>query len=122
MSANHLLRCSECSLVAAPAEWHCSSCEGLLRIEWTSAPGRERVGAEIVLVDGPRSAVTEAALAEVARSGAYYAGHNANPYFAAGMATFAYELIEQLGTDLPRHLVFPTGGGSLVVGAYAGFR
>jgi threonine synthase len=38
------------------------------------------------------------------------------------MATFAYELIEQLWTDQPRHLIFPTGGGSLVVGAYEGFR
>jgi threonine synthase len=244
MSANHLLRCSQCSLVAAPADWRCRTCGGLLRIEWTSAPARERVdlnrwgvwryrpllpdlrsssiithgegatplvwldrwatahrldrvgvkleyisptgsfkdrgttilvsravdlgleqivedssgnagasvaayatraglpvaifvpaaapaakraqiervGAAMVPVDGSRSAVTEAALAEVDKSGAYYAGHNANPYFAAGMATFAYELIEQLWTDLPRHLVIPTGGGSLVVGAHEGFR
>jgi threonine synthase len=81
-----------------------------------------RVGATIVPVDGSRTAVTDAALAEVARSGAYYAGHNANPFFTAGMATFAYELIEAFGTDLPQHLVIPTGGGSLVVGALAGFR
>jgi threonine synthase len=244
MSANHLLRCSTCGLIAAPGDWRCSTCGGLLRIEWTSAPLRERidlnragvwryrpllpdlrsssiitlgegatplvwldrwatahrldrvgvkleyinptgsfkdrgtttlvsraielgldrivedssgnagasvaayaaraglpatifvpitsppakraqierVGAAIVLVDGPRSAVTDAALTEVGASGAYYAGHNANPYFVAGMATFAYELIEQLWTDLPRHLIFPTGGGSLVVGAHEGFR
>jgi threonine synthase len=38
------------------------------------------------------------------------------------MATFAYELIEAFGPDLPRHLVIPTGGGSLVVGAFEGFR
>ena len=80
-----------------------------------------RVGAEIVPIDGPRAAVTEAALAEVARSGAYYAGHNANPYFVAGMATFAYELIEDLGASMPRHLVIPTGGGSLCVGSFEGF-
>ena len=81
----------------------------------------ERVGATVVPVDGSRLAVTEAALAEVARSGAYYAGHNANPFFVAGMATFAYELIEELGTS-PRHLVIPTGGGSLCVGSFDGFR
>lgn len=79
-----------------------------------------RAGATIVMVDGPRSAVTDAAIAEVARSGAYYAGHNANPYFVAGMATFAYELIEAFGSALPRHLFIPTGGGSLLVGAYSG--
>jgi threonine synthase len=81
-----------------------------------------RVGATVVPIDGSRAAVTEAALADVAASGAYYAGHNANPYFTAGMASFAYELLEADGGRLPRHLVIPTGGGSLVVGAYDGFR
>jgi len=81
-----------------------------------------RVGATIVPVDGPRAAATDAALAEVARAGAYYAGHNANPYFTAGMATFAYELIEAFGAVLPTHLVIPTGGGSLCVGCFDGFR
>src|SRR5207253_10160987 len=81
-----------------------------------------RMGATIVAVEGSRAAVTEAALADVAASGAYYAGHNANPYFTAGMATFAYELIEAFGAaELPRHLIIPTGGGSLVVGAFDGF-
>ncbi len=92
----------------------------------SSAPAAKRaqiarVGATIVPVDGPRSAVTEAALTDVDRTGAYYAGHNANPYFAAGMASFAYELIETFGAQLPRHLIVPTGGGSLVVGCFDGF-
>jgi threonine synthase len=82
----------------------------------------ERVGAAIVPVEGTRAAVTDAALDDVDRSGAYYAGHNANPYFAAGMMTFAFELIEAFGARLPRHLVIPTGGGSLLVGCFDGFR
>jgi threonine synthase len=81
-----------------------------------------RVGATIVPIEGSRSAVTEAALVEVARGGAYYAGHNLNPYFAAGMMSFAFELIEAFERALPRHLVIPTGGGSLLVGAFEGFR
>ncbi len=80
-----------------------------------------RVGARVVLIEGSRAAVTAAALAEVARGGTYYAGHNANPYFAAGMASFAYELIEAFAPVLPDHLVIPTGGGSLLVGVYLGF-
>lgn len=82
----------------------------------------ERVGAEIVPIEGSRAAVTDAALAEVARTGAYYAGHNANPYFLAGMTTFAYELIEAFGAEPPDHLVIPTGGGSLLVGVAEGYR
>ncbi|MGH2461746.1 MAG: pyridoxal-phosphate dependent enzyme [Chloroflexota bacterium] len=81
-----------------------------------------RVGATVVPIEGSRQAVTQAALAEVAHSGAYYAGHNANPFFVAGMTTFAYELIEELAGSPPRHLVIPTGGGSLCVGCFDGFR
>lgn len=82
----------------------------------------QRVGAAIVPVEGSRAAVTDAALAEVSRTGAYYAGHNANPAFLAGMATFGYELIEWFGETAVDDLVIPTGGGSLLVGAYEGFR
>lgn len=81
-----------------------------------------RTGAEIVPVLGSRAAVADAALGEVARSGAYYAGHNANPYFLAGMSTFAYELIETFGHEPPAHVVIPTGGGSLLVGCFDGYR
>jgi threonine synthase len=82
----------------------------------------QRTGATIVSIEGPRALVTEAALAEAERTGAYYIGHNANPFFEAGMATFVYELIEQLNGERPAHLVLPTGGGSLLVGAYAGWH
>src|SRR5205807_9984686 len=47
------------------------------------APKRDqitRVGAAIAPIAGRRAAVTEAALDDVRRTGAYYAGHNANPY------------------------------------------
>lgn len=81
-----------------------------------------RVGARIVQVEGSRAEVTAAALAAVELGGGYYVGHNLNPYFLAGMTTFAFELIEAFGSTLPNHLVIPTGGGSLVVGAFEGYR
>jgi threonine synthase len=81
----------------------------------------QRTGATIVSIEGHRALVTEAALAEAEQTGAYYIGHNANPFFEAGMATFLYELMEQLSGEQPAHLVLPTGGGSLLVGTYTGW-
>src|SRR5947209_7083970 len=54
-------------------------------------------GASVELVLGDRSASTEAAIAEVRRSGAMYASHIYDPMFLHGTKTFAFELWEQLG-------------------------
>ncbi len=82
----------------------------------------ERAGARVVPIAGNRAAVTSAALADVDATGAYYAGHNANPYFAEGMKTFAFEVLEEFAARLPTHLVFPVGGGSLYWGCFEGLR
>src|SRR5437899_2428581 len=76
------------------------------------APARRRAG----------SPPSDAALAACEGGDAYYVGHNVNPFFSFAMATFAYELIEALGPDLPEHLVMPVGGGSLYVGNWLGLR
>lgn len=78
-------------------------------------------GARLVRMPGPREAVAAAAMADTA-DGAYYAGHNTNPYFVEGTRTFAFEVAEQFGMDLPEHVIMPVGGGSLFVGAWLGFR
>jgi len=80
-----------------------------------------QTGARLVVVPGPREQATEAA-EEAARAGAYYAGHNRNPFFLAGLKTWAYEVFEQLGGKAPADCVFPVGGGSLLIGAHRGFK
>ena len=77
-------------------------------------------GARLVRVPGPREAVAEAAVADPAE-GAYYAGHNTNPYFVEGTRTFAFEVAEQFAMAPPEHVIMPVGGGSLFVGAWLGF-
>jgi threonine synthase len=76
----------------------------------------------VVRVPGSRQAVTDAATEAAERGDAYYVGHNVNPYFSFAMTTFAYELVELLGADLPEHVVMPVGGGSLYVGCWLGLR
>ncbi|MBI4410286.1 MAG: pyridoxal-phosphate dependent enzyme, partial [Gemmatimonadetes bacterium] len=43
------------------------------------------------------------------------------PYRAEGKKTMAYELFEQLGGRLPDVIVFPTGGGTGLVGMWKAF-
>lgn len=79
----------------------------------------ERYGAELIPVEGPRSAAAQAVLAEVEK-GAVYASHAYLPFGLAGIATIAYELWEALGSA-PGCVVAPVGQGGLLLGIRRGF-
>ena len=79
-------------------------------------------GAHTHLIEGPRQAATDAAVAYCEAGGMVYASHNLSPYFLEGTKTFAYEAARQLADDPPRHLVAPVGNGSLATGPWKGFR
>ncbi len=77
-------------------------------------------GAEVVTVAGPRSAATEA-VRQRAEAGVVYASHACQPHELAGVATLAFEIVEQLG-DAPGSVVSPAGQGSLLLGMHRGFE
>ncbi len=77
-------------------------------------------GARVVTVPGPREDVARAA--QDAAAGACYASHNWNPFFVEGVKTYALEVWEQLGGQAPDVVLVPCGFGSLVLGAWMGFR
>ena len=79
-------------------------------------------GAQAHLIDGDRQAVTDAATEFARCNGMVYASHNLSPYFTEGTKVFAYEVVEQFGKELPKHIVIPVGNGSLLIGAHRGFR
>lgn len=81
----------------------------------------ETYGARVTRVLGPREAATTAAL-KALNEGSTYASHLWHPLFQAGTETFAFELWEQLGRRGPDVIVFPVGAGSLLLGAWRGFR
>jgi threonine synthase len=81
----------------------------------------EAYGAELVPVPGSRADAARAAEA-AARAGSYYASHYWSPFVLEGLKTFAYELAEQLGWRAPDNLIFPSGHGTFLLGAYFGFR
>ena len=77
-------------------------------------------GARVTTVPGPREGVARAA--QDAAAGGCYASHNWSPFFVEGVKTYAFELWDQLGGRAPDAVVVPCGFGSLVLGAWAGFR
>lgn len=78
-------------------------------------------GAKTHLIEGNRQDVTDAAMEFAERNSIVYASHNLSPYFTEGTKTFAYEIAEQFGGELPQHIVIPVGNGSLLIGAHRGF-
>jgi threonine synthase len=77
-------------------------------------------GANLVTTPGSREDTTRAAMA--AAETIFYASHNWNPFFVAGLKTAAYEIAEQMNWQAPDWIVSPVGGGNLLVGLYEGFR
>ncbi len=47
---------------------------------------------------------------------------NIRPYYAEGSKTFGFEIAEQLGWKLPKHIVVPMAGGSLICKIYKAFE
>ena len=91
--------------------------------DYASGPKRDQIeayGAELVPIPGPRSEATKAALG-VAGDGSVYASHAHLPHVIAGMATIAFEIAEALGR-VPGAFVLPVGQGTLLYGAYLGFK
>jgi threonine synthase len=76
------------------------------------------LGAELIKISGPRSAVTEAAL--TAARDAYDVGHARDDAFLEGTKTIAYELFEELGDEL-HDVVTPVGQGTVLIGLAMGF-
>jgi len=79
-------------------------------------------GATIHAIEGTREEAAAAAIDRVEREGAFYASHVYNPLFYEGMKTYAYEIFEGLGGKAPDVLVMPVGNGTLLLGAYQGFK
>ena len=47
---------------------------------------------------------------------------NIRPYYAEGSKTYGYEIAEQLGWRVPKHIVVPCAGGSLITKIWKGLK
>lgn len=78
-------------------------------------------GANVTLVDGFITDTGKLSAAAAKERGLFDLSTLREPYRAEGKKTMGYELAEQLGWELPDVIVYPTGGGTGIVGIWKAF-
>ncbi|HVZ77949.1 MAG TPA: threonine synthase, partial [Gemmatimonadaceae bacterium] len=79
------------------------------------------LGADLQLVDGHIGDAGKLARAFAAESGYFDVSTLREPYRIEGKKTMGIEVAEQLGWRLPTHIVYPTGGGTGLIGMWKVF-
>jgi threonine synthase len=78
-------------------------------------------GAEVTLVDGLITDAARVAAENGSALGWYDVSTLKEPYRLEGKKTMAYELAEQMGWTYPDWILYPTGGGTGMVGMWKAF-
>jgi threonine synthase len=82
----------------------------------------ELYGAEVTLVDGLITDAGRVAAERGAPLGWYDVSTLKEPYRIEGKKTMGYEIAEQMGWTLPDWILYPTGGGTGMVGMWKAFE
>lgn len=80
-----------------------------------------RAGAALTLVDGYLNDCARLVSKRTPESGWFEISTFKEPYRVEGKKTMAYELVEQLDGELPDVILYPTGGGTGLVGMWKAF-
>ena len=80
-----------------------------------------RAGAKVTLIDGLITDCGRLVAERAAANGWFDVSTLKEPYRVEGKKTMGYELAEQLGWRLPDVIVYPTGGGTGLVGMWKAF-
>ena len=81
----------------------------------------ELYGADVTLVDGLITDAGRLAATQATAAGWYDVSTLKEPYRVEGKKTMAYELAEQFGWEWPEWFIYPTGGGTGIVGMWKAF-
>jgi threonine synthase len=81
----------------------------------------QALGADLQLVDGHIGDAGKLSRAFAAESGYFDMSTLREPYRIEGKKTMGLELAEQLGWTLPTHVIYPTGGGTGLIGMWKVF-
>jgi threonine synthase len=82
----------------------------------------ERYGARVMLVDGLIDACGRLVAERAAREGWHDVSTLKEPFRVEGKKTMGYELAEELGWTLPDAVLYPTGGGTGLIGMWKAFE
>ncbi len=83
-------------------------------LEQTKITGTLIYGAKVVGIRGSYDEVNRLCSEVAGKYGWAFVNINIRPYYAEGSKTFGYEIAEQLGWRLPKHVIVPMAGGSLI--------
>ena len=81
----------------------------------------ERYGAKVTLVDGLIDACGRIVAERAPTEGWHDVSTLKEPYRVEGKKTMGYELAEDFGWELPDAIVYPTGGGTGLIGMWKAF-
>jgi threonine synthase len=79
------------------------------------------LGADVTLVDGLITDCGRIAAHEVAEHGRFDVSTLKEPYRLEGKKTMGYEIAEQMAWTLPDVIIYPTGGGTGLIGMWKAF-
>jgi threonine synthase len=82
----------------------------------------EAYGAHVEMVDGLITDAGRVCAAQAQQHGWYECATLKEPYRVEGKKTMGYEIAEQLGWSLPDAILYPTGGGTGLVGMWKAFE
>jgi len=80
------------------------------------------LGAEVTLIDGLITDAGRIVAERKEREGWFDVSTLKEPYRVEGKKTMGYELAEQLNWELPDVIIYPTGGGTGLVGMWKAFQ
>jgi len=90
-------------------------------LEQTKITGTLVYGARVVGIKGAYDEVNRLCSEIAGKYGWAFVNINIRPYYAEGSKTFGHEIAEQLGWRLPKHIVVPMAGGSLITKVWKAF-
>jgi threonine synthase len=79
-------------------------------------------GGNLFLIDGLISDAGVISREKAAEIGLFDVSTLQEPYRVEGKKTMGYEIAEQLGWELPDNIIYPTGGGTGIVGMWKAFQ
>lgn len=91
-------------------------------LEQTKVLGTLVYGAKVVSIQGTYDEVNRLSSEIAGKYGWAFVNINIRPYYAEGSKSFGFEIAEQLGWKLPRHIVVPMAGGSLITKIWKAFK
>lgn len=91
-------------------------------LEHSKILGTQIYGAHVVGIRGTYDEVNRLCSEVAGKYGWAFVNINIRPYYAEGSKTFGYEIAEQLGWRLPKHIVVPMAGGSLITKIWKSFK